>query len=322
MKITLVSHASLLVETNGIRLLTDPWYSGEIYCRAWELCPPPPALPHFSRLDALFISHAHPDHYHIPTLECIRAARGTDLPIFVAKFFHGVIARDLRQMGFKRVIEMRPGHEFSPFPNVRFFSQQYRMDDSLLVMRGDGDETLVNINDTPLRGSTLSDLRSRYPNPEYCAAQFAIAQGYQYCYDDIVPDFNRNDLLRRFESFAAALEPRRMIPFASYVRFCHQDNAHMNRHKMTLEELLRVTTTRLTVLYPGDSIECGRVSHDPANRRHFDAAHRPERLITERERIPITIPDRQMEVFVRKLASRVPRPVRRKLPRFAFIWHR
>ena len=181
------------------------------------------------------------------------------------------------------------------------------------------DETLVNINDTPLRGSTLSELQSRYPNPEYCAAQFAIAQGYPYCYDDIVPDFNRNDLLRRFESFAAVLQPRHMIPFASYVRFCHQDNAHMNRHKMTLEELLRVTATRLTVLYPGDSIERGRVSRDPANRRHFDAAHRSERLITERERIPIKILDRQMDVFVNRLANRVPRPVRRKLPRFAFI---
>ena len=31
MKITLVSHASLLVETSGVRILSDPWYDGRIY---------------------------------------------------------------------------------------------------------------------------------------------------------------------------------------------------------------------------------------------------------------------------------------------------
>ncbi len=181
MKITLISHASLLIETNGVRILTDPWYSGRIYQNAWELCPSPPALPDFRALDALFISLAHPDHYHAPTLELIKDARGADVPVYVAKFFHGVIARDLKRMGFLIVHEMRPGREFTPFRGVRFFSQQFRMDDSLLVVAGEDDETLVIINDAPLRGSTLLELAQRYPSIDYCSAQFAIAQGYPYC---------------------------------------------------------------------------------------------------------------------------------------------
>jgi len=319
MRITLISHASLLVETNGIRLLTDPWYSGEIYLKAWELCPPPPTLPDFQAIDALFISHAHPDHYHLPTLESIKAVRGGNLPIFIAKFFHANIARDLRRMGFTRVTEMRPGHEFSPFPGVHFFSQQYRMDDSLLVVRGERDETLININDTPLRGATLVDLHRRYPRPDYCAAQFAIAQGYPYCYDNIVPDFNRDDLVRRFDSFASILAPRHMIPFASFVRFCNHDNAHMNRHKMTLNELVRVSTSKLTVLYPGDSIDRGRVDHLPAHRQYFDAAQKSERVALQRDIVTVDTLNRQLEEFAKRLKKRVPRAIHRKLPRFAFI---
>ncbi|MDQ6769790.1 MAG: MBL fold metallo-hydrolase [Gemmatimonadota bacterium] len=319
MKITLVSHASILVETNGIRILTDPWYSGLIYQNAWELCPAPRVLPDFRLHDGIFISHAHPDHYHLPTLERIKEESGRDVPIFVAKFFHGTIARDLRDMGFREVIEMTPGQEIKPFPTVTLYSQQYRMDDSLLVVVGEGDETLVNINDAPLRGSTLDDLARRYPNVDYCTAQFAIAQGYPYCYENVPADFNREDLVRRFDSFARILKPRHMIPFASFVRFCNSDNAHMNKHKMGLAELQKVSTAELTVLYPGDSIERGVVSRDPANRDHFDSAQHDTSFVSERELVPLDDLDQKMQQFTRKLASRVPRLLRRKLPRFAFV---
>ncbi len=320
MKITLVSHASLLVETNGVRLLTDPWYSGRIYQDAWCLAPEPPRRPDFRILDGLFISHAHPDHYHIPTLEEIRDARGRDLPVFVAKFFHATIAKDLRGLGFTRVVQMRPGRELLAFPKVWLFSQQFRMDDSLIVVRGVDDETLVNINDTPLRGSTLLDLAARYPKVDYCAAQFAIAQGYPYCYENVQADFNREDLVRRFDSFAEVLRPRYMIPFASFVRFCHQDNAHMNQHKMGLAELQRVSRARLTVLYPGDSIDRGVVVTDARHREHFEAAqHATAPLAQRADIVPVETLDRQMKEFVAKLRSRVPAPLLKKLPRFAFI---
>ena len=319
MKITLVSHASLLIETNGVRILTDPWYSGRIYRDACELCPPPFEIPDFAAVDAVFISHAHPDHYHMPTLERIRDVRGPGIPIFVAKFFHGTIGRDLRGMGFTHVTEMRPGAEIRPFERVRLFSQQFRMDDSLLVVSGDGDETLVNINDAPLRGSTLTDLARRYPRIEYCAAQFAIAQGYPYCYDNVVADFDRTDLMRRFETFASVLKPAHMIPFASFVRFCNADNAHMNAHKMSLSELQRLSRTPLTVLYPGESIAEGIIHRIEGAERHFMIAQARTGVVAERDVIPIQELDAHMTAFVERLAGRVPRVIRRKLPPFAFI---
>ncbi|HEY4307552.1 MAG TPA: MBL fold metallo-hydrolase [Gemmatimonadaceae bacterium] len=319
MKITLVSHASLLVETNGFALLSDPWYAGRIYQNAWELAPPPPVLPDFRRLDGLFISHAHPDHYHVPTLEEIRDARGRDLPIFIAKFFHDTIGRDLRALGFTSVTQMRPGSEIRPAPRVRLYSQQFRMDDSLLVVAGDDDETLININDTPLRGSTLADLARRYPSVDYCAAQFAIAQGYPYCYDNAPMDFNRGDLVKRFDSFATTLRPRHMIPFASFVRFCNEDNAHMNAHKMGLAELTRVSAVPLTILHPGDAIERGTVQGRVGSREHFECAQRAA-VASVGASPPVSIDDLddQMTAFVSRLSRRVPAALLKKLPRFVF----
>lgn len=316
MKLTLVSHASLLVETRGIKILTDPWYEGQIYNNAWELCPDPPIIPDYRSLDAIFISHAHPDHFESRTLERIIAARGPDVPVFVAMFFHDVMRQELHRLGFRRVVEMIPGREFEAFPGVRFYSQQFRLDDSLVVIKGD--ETLVNINDTPLRGSALTNLARRY-RADYVTAQFAIAQGYPYCYDGIEPDFTREDLVRRFDSFAAVLKPRHMIPFASFVRFCNADNAHMNAHKMTLEELQLVSRARLTILYPGDALEGDTLIADPAHRRHFEAAQHVTTVVTTRRTIPIDELAAAMNEFVRKLRRRAPAFLLRKLPPFAFI---
>lgn len=315
MKITLVSHASLLVETNGVTILTDPWYEGRIYNNAWELCPRPPVIPDFRRLDALFISHAHPDHFEARTLQRILAARGPDLPVFVAMFFHDGIKRELHRIGFRNVTEMVPGREFSPFPGVKFYSQQFRLDDSLLVVVGD--ETLVNINDTPLRGKALHDLGRRY-RADYVAAQFAIAQGYPYCYDGITPDFTREDLVKRFDSFYHVLKPKHMIPFASFVRFCNADNAHMNAHKMGLDELVRVSSARLTVLYPGDSIDRGAIHSTPAHKAHFDAAQRDTSAVSERRTIDTAELVSEVQSFSKRLAARTPRLLLRKLPSFAF----
>jgi len=319
MKITLVSHASLLVETNGVRILTDPWYEGTIYNNAWALCPEPPKRPDYTTLDALFISHAHPDHFEMRTLEKIRDARGADLPVYVAMFFFDTMKRALREAGFRRVIEMAPGREFSPFPRVRFYSQQFRLDDSLLVIAGEGDETLANINDTPLRGRVLADLARRYPTVDYVTAQFAIAQGYPYCYEGVEADFTRDDLIRRFDSYAQVLRPRHMIPFASFVRFCNADNAHMNAHKTTLADLQQQSAVPLTVLYPGDSIDRGNVSHDPAHRAHFEAAQEDTSVVATREAVSRQEMDVAMQQFTASLARRAPAFLRRKLPPFGMI---
>jgi UDP-MurNAc hydroxylase len=319
MRITLISHASLLVETNGHRILTDPWYEGRIYNNAWELCPPPPMLPDYTGLSALFISHAHPDHYHPDTLAKILHARGPDLPVFIAKFLNDAMRRDLVRLGFRRVVEMVPGREFTALPGVRFFSQQFRFDDSLLVIRGEGDETLVNINDTPLRGAVLTDLARRYPSVDYMAAQFAIAQGYPYCYEGVAADFDRTDLIRRFDSFARELKPRHTIPFASFVRFCHADNAHMNAHKTSLEELQRLSAARLTILYPGDTIDRGVVTAAPAHRAHFEAAQARTAAVEETRRIPVETLDQAMDDFARRLARDTPRFLLRRLPPLALL---
>jgi UDP-MurNAc hydroxylase len=69
MKVTLISHASVVIESYGRRVWTDPWLFGKVFNQSWSLLPPPafdPAM--LDSIDYLWISHLHPDHFHIPSL--------------------------------------------------------------------------------------------------------------------------------------------------------------------------------------------------------------------------------------------------------------
>ena len=35
MKVTMISHASVLVEDGPIAILTDPWFMGEVFNESW-----------------------------------------------------------------------------------------------------------------------------------------------------------------------------------------------------------------------------------------------------------------------------------------------
>ena len=69
MKITYVSHACILVEVSGIRLLMDPWLVGPCWGGNVWLYPPAKTLPEdFSDIDYFYFSHAHDDHLHAESL--------------------------------------------------------------------------------------------------------------------------------------------------------------------------------------------------------------------------------------------------------------
>ena len=61
MQITWFGHATTLIELDGVRLLTDPLLRDRLGpLRRHGPIPDPGAI---GRLDAVLISHAHPDHF-------------------------------------------------------------------------------------------------------------------------------------------------------------------------------------------------------------------------------------------------------------------
>jgi L-ascorbate metabolism protein UlaG (beta-lactamase superfamily) len=98
-QITYIGHATVLIELDGVRLLTDPLLRHRIvHLRRRR---PYPTFDNLSRLDAVLLSHHHRDHLDIPSLK--KLGRETRLigPPGTASI--------LKKVGFTRVDELAVG---------------------------------------------------------------------------------------------------------------------------------------------------------------------------------------------------------------------
>ena len=100
-RIEYVGHATVLVDLDGVRLLTDPLLRNRV-AHLRRVAP----LDARSRrgVDAVLISHAHYDHLDIPSLEKL----GKSLPVVVPRGLAGL----LRKRRFEAVIEVEVGETF------------------------------------------------------------------------------------------------------------------------------------------------------------------------------------------------------------------
>ncbi len=72
LRVTFVNHATLLVQTGGRNILTDPVWSDRVSPLAWigprRVRPPGIRFEDLPQIDAVLISHNHYDHLDLPTL--------------------------------------------------------------------------------------------------------------------------------------------------------------------------------------------------------------------------------------------------------------
>jgi L-ascorbate metabolism protein UlaG (beta-lactamase superfamily) len=101
-RIDYVGHATVLVDLDGVRLLTDPLLRNRV--AHLRRSSPVPARAHRG-VDAVLVSHAHYDHLDLPSLEKL----GKKLPVVVPRGLGGL----LRKRRFESVLEVEIGETLS-----------------------------------------------------------------------------------------------------------------------------------------------------------------------------------------------------------------
>ena len=98
-RVVYVGHATVLIELDGVRLLTDPVLGGWVGpLRRYGASPAGEVT---ERLDAILISHLHRDHADLRSLRRIDAGMPLIVPGGTRAFFEA--------RGFAKVTELRPG---------------------------------------------------------------------------------------------------------------------------------------------------------------------------------------------------------------------
>src|SRR5271157_905180 len=67
-----VNHASYILRSGPVSLITDPWIEGPAFNGGWRLIAPSKLrYDDFKDITHIWFSHEHPDHFNPPNLRCI-----------------------------------------------------------------------------------------------------------------------------------------------------------------------------------------------------------------------------------------------------------
>lgn len=249
-----MGHASVLVEAGPVRLLSDPWYGGPAFNESWSLHPQP-KVPEdlFDGVTHLWISHEHPDHLSIPTLRSIPEERRAEITLLYQRHWSGAVFEWVSSLGFGRAVELRHGEELDLEGGVRVRLFQVRHEDAALAVHHEG-TTVFNLNDGKPSAGTLRRLRQRLGPIDVLLTQFSPAGWPGNPDDDDQLAATSAKALAQLVRQTDVLAPRHVVPFASFVRFSHEENAFMNRSINRMDRVRdAIGTVRTAVLAPGDT---------------------------------------------------------------------
>ncbi len=115
MRITLLGHATVLVESGPMRILMDPVLGDPFENGMVVSCPRREiAVDRLPPIDVIVVSHRHPDHFDLASLD--RLPRACQ----VVCADDPLLAYGLRALGFEHVTPMAPGHAM-PSPQAELF---------------------------------------------------------------------------------------------------------------------------------------------------------------------------------------------------------
>lgn len=240
LKITYFQSATALVEDSGVKILLDPWFVDGAYYGSWAIYPPSKFKPEdFNDVDYIYISHIHPDHFNVKTLERMNK----DIPILVLNYLEKFLKEDIEKLGFKvteldhdkRIhlknnlhINILAADNCNPelcgkFLGCGLMEKKFGATwiDSMCVI-DNNKEVLINTNDCPfdIAQHSAKKIKNTYGDIDLLLVGYTGAGPYPQCFD--LPEDKKKeeaekkkkDLLTKTESYVSLLEPKFFMPFA------------------------------------------------------------------------------------------------------------
>jgi UDP-MurNAc hydroxylase len=264
MKITFVNHASFIIEHNGISVISDPWLEGRVFNNGWDLVSKT-RMPFeaFRDIDYIWFSHEHPDHFSPPNLKKIPADVKKDITVLFQNTIDGRVADYCRKVGFKALTELEPGKTYPLGPDFEIMCEGFTEGDSWICYKAGG-LTILTTNDCGI----LEEADARIIKEKIGGKVDILMTQFSYAYwaggkDEV--EFRQSvadNKLQLLKLQCDVFEPTVVIPIASFIYFCHQENFYLNDRVNTAartEKFIRDNTKATpVVLYNGDEYTFGQ----------------------------------------------------------------
>jgi UDP-MurNAc hydroxylase len=241
MKVHHIKSATVIVESNGVKILCDPWFIDGEYYGSWHHYPPYKYdSGQFDDVDYIYISHIHPDHFSKKSLQKL----DKNIPVLIHKYGSPFLKKNIKIQGFK-VIELNHNEkthlknnininifaadDCNPELCMKFFGcglyeskDGSTQVDSLCVI-DDGTNSVLNLNDCPwdLAQAPLAKIKSSYKSIDFLLVGYTGAGPFPQCFSNFnieekkaAGEKKKQQFLNQGLNFINLLNPKYFMPFA------------------------------------------------------------------------------------------------------------
>jgi len=239
LKITYLQNASIIIDNNGERILCDPWLIDGCYYGSWHHYPKFEFnQKELDDIDYIYISHIHPDHFDIRTLEKLRK----DIPVLIHEFPQKYFKEKIEEIGFnveeipnnkrtklgKTWINIIAADNCDPSVCSKVFGCNFEFNkfgtsqiDTFSVIDND-EQVIVNSNDCAyeIGENTARMISKQYSNVDLLLVGYNGASDYPSRYDfndDEKKDEAIKKKLKRLQNaidYVNLINPKFYLPFA------------------------------------------------------------------------------------------------------------
>ena len=225
-----LNHASFLVDN----ILVDPWSKDSVFLNGWNLLKEFDNDINNNYFEYIYISHEHPDHFHIPTLKSINNPQ-TKTIIF-HKTLDSKVIKFVKSLGFK-TLEVE-SNRYYDLTNGKIKVQSNGFDSFFIYESKVTGKVLVNMNDYQVTDeSELTKLSLK--KVDVLLSQFTYANWAGNKKDAQMPKKAQSIIYDRLKTQIKILKPDVWVPFASFIYFSHEENFYMNNFLPPLSDIQR-----------------------------------------------------------------------------------
>lgn len=308
MNVTLINHACVKVRTGDLCILTDPWLDGPVFNNGWLLLIPTPVdmAQLMEGVTHVWLSHEHPDHFSPKFLMELAKTHSDKVTILFQKTRDGRVKSFCESRGF-RVQEIAEGEVVSLGSGVTVRVGKSDFYDSWLFL-DDGHTKLLNLNDCPMRTeSDISRVAKLTGRPDLLLTQFSYAAWKGGRENKGFREEAAREKLNTIRAQIRVLQPRFVVPFASFSYFANSENSYLNDSVNTpalAAEAIESCSSTPVILYPGDSWEVGAAHSNESALARFASIYASREslpLIPLEQSVPVAVLQQKFDKYRERL---------------------